>query len=378
MQNIKNWLFALIVGVLIIVIGILVFLILSKGTKTIKISFDTQMETKVEAIKIKEGETFIFPTVKRDGYDFKGWYLNNQLVNEKYKFTKDVTLVAKWEIKSFTVTFNSDGGSNVSSINVKYNEKLTLPDNPTKSGYTFVSWQDASGKEYKGGEILSSDIGLIAIWKANSSSGSNKTPTPTPVPTSTFTIKFNSAGGSSCSDIKVTCGKALPTLPTPIRSGVNFIGWFNSSGQQVRAGQKLECKDITLTAKYTTVTIKNTPTAIPKATTSPKTTTSPVTPTPRIKVTPTPKVSVTSTPIPSGNKTMTIIFNSNGGSSISPMTVNCGEKKLNLPKPTKSGYAFMYWSDITNNRPINVGSILTECKNITVQANWYAIPTNPQ
>ena len=78
----------------------------------------------------------------------EGWYtsLNNgQTFDEKWSFTNnkvttDITLYAKWIINQYTITFNSNGGSSVSSIMQDYATTVSKPTDPTKVGYTFAGW----------------------------------------------------------------------------------------------------------------------------------------------------------------------------------------------------------------------------------------------
>lgn len=70
------------------------------------------------------------------------------------------------EINEFKVTFNTEGGSNVKSINVKCGDTLKLPERPTKEGYEFVSWIDKNETPIYDDALLScNDITLTAKWK---------------------------------------------------------------------------------------------------------------------------------------------------------------------------------------------------------------------
>lgn len=83
----------------------------------------------------------------KEGYNFAGWYTNSSLTGKQYmpydyiKMDSDYTLYAKWERKSYTVTFNANGGScSTSNKTVTQNSTYgTLP-TPTKTGYTFDGW----------------------------------------------------------------------------------------------------------------------------------------------------------------------------------------------------------------------------------------------
>lgn len=65
---------------------------------------------------------------------------------------------------TFTVTFNSNGGSKVSSVTVNAGEKVSKPKTPTKSGYTFSSWK-LDGSAYNFTSAVTKDITLVAEWK---------------------------------------------------------------------------------------------------------------------------------------------------------------------------------------------------------------------
>lgn len=70
------------------------------------------------------------------------------------------------DVKTFTITFDSDGGSKVDNIKVECGKELLLPTNPTKEGYTFVSWVDKNETPILDKALLScEDITLKANWK---------------------------------------------------------------------------------------------------------------------------------------------------------------------------------------------------------------------
>ena len=126
------------------------------------------------------------PTPVRNGYTFDGWYTNSNLTGTKYSAgasytpTKNITLYAKWNANTYTITLNQDGGKGgQSSVTVVSGQvPPTLTSLPTKDGYTFggygiysegkEEWQsvyynaDGTGN----GEYSSaSDITLYAIWE---------------------------------------------------------------------------------------------------------------------------------------------------------------------------------------------------------------------
>ena len=82
-----------------------------------------------------------------------------------------LTIVPKPEIKTYTVTFNSNGGSNVESQIVVENEKAFQPNNQTKEGYTFAGWYLGNTK-YNFNNNVTSNITLTAKWTVKQSSNS--------------------------------------------------------------------------------------------------------------------------------------------------------------------------------------------------------------
>ena len=113
----KNVVIVVSVFVALIIIGVVAFLLLSN--KKVTISFNVDGGTAVESIKVKKGEEVKLPTTTKEGYVFEGWYDGNTKLEEKAKFEKDVTLKANWldeEAETFTITFDSKGGSKVAEL----------------------------------------------------------------------------------------------------------------------------------------------------------------------------------------------------------------------------------------------------------------------
>jgi len=65
---------------------------------------------------------------------------------------------------TYTVTFNTDGGSKVESVRVKRNNKVNKPVDPTKEGYKFVYWM-VNDSEYNFEEPITSDTTITAKWE---------------------------------------------------------------------------------------------------------------------------------------------------------------------------------------------------------------------
>ena len=104
-------------------------------------------------------------TTGAPGYTFAGW--DSEVADT---VTNNATYTAKWEAKSYTVTYESNGGSTVASQTVTHNEKATKPADPTKSGYTFAGWytdKETLTNTYDFGTLVTKDITLYAKWNTN-------------------------------------------------------------------------------------------------------------------------------------------------------------------------------------------------------------------
>ena len=157
--------------------------------KMYNVTFDSDGGTLVKTEQVEESKTVTKPAnPTKAGYEFVEWQLNNKKYDFKSKVTKDITLKAKWkeldntnpgntahptptpntenndEPKVYTITFDTKGGSTINSQSVKGGEKVTKPENPTKSGYDFSGWT-LNGKTYNFDSAVQSNIKLVATWK---------------------------------------------------------------------------------------------------------------------------------------------------------------------------------------------------------------------
>ena len=117
---------------------------------TYTVTFDSQGGSTVSSQTVEDGGLVTEPTAPtKEGETFAGWYKESGCTNA-WDFTTDtvtanVTLYAKWGINTHTVTFDSQGGSTVSSQTVEESGLVTEPTAPTKEGYTFSGWYKESG-----------------------------------------------------------------------------------------------------------------------------------------------------------------------------------------------------------------------------------------
>jgi uncharacterized repeat protein (TIGR02543 family) len=114
---------------------------------TYTVTFDSQGGSAVDPQTVEHGGLATEPTAPRwTGHTFGGWYKESGCINswnfDTDTVTANVTLYAKWTINTYTVTFDSQGGSAVSSQTVKFGRKAAEPEDPTKTGYTFAGWAE--------------------------------------------------------------------------------------------------------------------------------------------------------------------------------------------------------------------------------------------
>lgn len=150
MKNKKEVGIILGVSALIVILGVILFLFLTKK-KTYTVSFNTNGGREIKSIKVKQNESIgNLPKAEKEGYNFLYWVIDGTIIKEDYKVEKDITIEARYEIKvdnvkTYIITFDTDGGSEIQSQEVKENEKIKYPGEPKKDGYKFKMWVNNEG-----------------------------------------------------------------------------------------------------------------------------------------------------------------------------------------------------------------------------------------
>ena len=128
---------------------------------------------------------------------------------------------------NYTVTFDTDGGSEVASQTVPYGGQAAVPAAPAKPGYTFAGWY-LDGKAYDFDAPVTENLTLTANWTVNR-----------------YTITFDTDGGSAIAPITQDYGTAVTAPADPTRTGYTFAGWT----PEIPAAMPAE--DLTIKAKWT-------------------------------------------------------------------------------------------------------------------------------
>ena len=139
------------------------------------------------------------------GYTFGGWNKADGTAWDyaSDKVTDNITLYAKWAANTYTITFDTAGGSEIAPITQDYGTVITAPKAPTREGYTFTGWDRDIPTT-----MPAHNMTVTAQWEINR-----------------YTITFDTAGGSEITPITQDYGTAITAPANPTREGYTFIGW---------------------------------------------------------------------------------------------------------------------------------------------------------
>ncbi len=189
------------------------------NTNKYTITFDTNGGSEIAPITQDYGTEITAPdNPTRKGYTFKGW---DKEIPETMP-AENITVKAQWEINQYTITFDTNGGSEIAPITQDYGTEITAPDNPTRKGYTFKGW-DKEIPEAMPAENMT----VKAQWEINQ-----------------YTITFDTNGGSEIAPITQDYGTEITAPDNPTRKGYTFKGWDKEIPETMPA------ENITITARW--------------------------------------------------------------------------------------------------------------------------------
>ena len=252
------------------------------NTNKYTITFDTNGGSEIAPITQDYGTEITAPdNPTRKGYTFKGW---DKEIPETMP-SENITVKAQWKINQYTIAFDTNGGSEIAPITQDYGTKITAPDNPTRKGYTFKGWDKEIPET-----MPAENITVKAQWKINQ-----------------YTITFDTNGGSEITPITQDYGTKITVPDNPTRKGYTFKGWDKEIPETMPA------ENITVKAQWEI-------------------------------------------------NQYTITFDTNGGSEIAPITQDYGTEITAPDNPTRKGYTFRGWDkEIPETMP---------AENITITARW--------
>lgn len=284
------------------------------------VSFESNGGTSIASDDVQEGDKVTKPTdPSRDGYNFKGWYSDEALdtpFNFNTAIEEDTIIYAKWEkINTYTVTFDSQGGTNVSNQTITEGGTVTQPDAPTRSGYYFLGWYSNEQDWNFSTNTITKDTTLYASWFEIVDVKEK------------FTVTFDTGLGSNVSNQTIEDGSYVVEPNSPTRSGYTFDGWYADDAYNNAWNFTLSTvtSDTTLYAKWTQVVTPDT--------------------------------------------IYTLSFNSNGGSMVTALEIKEGETATQPSDPTRTNFDFEGWyTDSTLTNPFSFSTKITA--DTLLHAKW--------
>ena len=183
--------------------------------------------TGAETCQEKQNERIQRPYEEpiREGYYFRGWYKDadcTQMWDFDDPIPGNMTLYAGWDILSYVIRVRLENGEQNIIINQNYGTPVTVPDDPTREGYTFIGW-DIPFPAKMPAKITT----ITAQWTINQ-----------------YTITFDTAGGSEIDSIEQDYDTAITAPDAPTKEGYTFIGWDTT------VPKKMPAKDMTVKARW--------------------------------------------------------------------------------------------------------------------------------
>jgi uncharacterized repeat protein (TIGR02543 family) len=146
--------------------------------------------------------------------------------------------------KNYTVTFETNGGTEITEVTVEKDGSLTLPANPSKTGYAFDGWfkdEALTTKWNAKTDKVTANITLYAKWNE------------------IFTVTFNANGGSSVAALDIVDGGKATKPTDPTKPGFTFDGWYKEAAltNAWNFAQDVVTQDVTLYAKWNPVAVSS-------------------------------------------------------------------------------------------------------------------------
>ena len=158
----------------------------------------------------------------KTGHEFAGW--SPQFKEGATVPGKDITYTAIWSTNKYTITFDTDGGTEIASITQSYGTEVTRPADPVKTGYTFMRWS-----EEVPATMPATDMNIKAIWQINS-----------------YKVVFV-VDGVEVSNVTQEYGTVITAPKAPEKEGHTFVGW----NPEFKEGTTVPADNVTYTAMWT-------------------------------------------------------------------------------------------------------------------------------
>ena len=210
------------------------------NTYTLSFNVNCNDVATIESSNVIFDQAYTLPAPNRTGYIFDGWYNGNQKVETGiWKKAENLTLTAKWQVITYTISYNLDGGSNNNLNRVNYTVEDAFSINvPEKEGYSFLGWTSSNNNNLQSTiSISKGTIGNIIVsanWSAN-----------------TYNCNLNVNSGDELVNDKFSFTfDDTYTLPEPTKTGYVFSGWYNGDNKVIGSTWKI-ADNVTLIASWT-------------------------------------------------------------------------------------------------------------------------------
>lgn len=189
------------------------------------ITFDSNGGSSIDSLQVDCGSTIsTLEATSKTGFNFIGWYLDNEAFDITKPIDGDTTLLAKYikdeNTEVVTVKFDSNGGSAIRDIEISKGSSVSKPSNPIFIGYKFLGWY-LNDSEFDFSAIINEDITLTAKWRKLENNETNDI-------SNGELAKYNQVGGK-----KVKCsGAYYKDIPEKtVSTGYNdHFNWTFSTG----------------------------------------------------------------------------------------------------------------------------------------------------
>ena len=274
------------------------------------VSFDSNGGSTVASQTVDQEDKATEPIAPTKAhYIFKGWYTDSTL-STPYDFntaiTSAKTLYAKWELETFEVTFDSNGGTTVDSQTIGYNNKVVEPTDPTKPNAEFLGWYKDNNFETPWNfdtDKVTENTTIYAKW------------------VNTYEVTFDSNGGTPVTSQTIRENEKV-VEPIVTKTKAELIGWYTDSSFTTPWNFETDTvtENITLYAKWV--------------------------------------------------NTYEVTFESNGGSTVTSQTIRENEKVVEPTNPTRARFEFKGWyKDALLNTEWNFDTD-TITRDMTLYAKW--------
>lgn len=179
----------------------------------------------------------------------------------------DIEVKAQWELLQYRITVDTDGGPAVDPIVQYYGTPVTAPEDPRKEGHTFAGWSARIPET-----MPAENVSVTALWSVNK-----------------YTIRFDGNGGSDTPSITLDFGSSVPAPPMPRKEGHRFVSWSEPIPSQMPSHDSL------LTAQWEIMKY-------------------------------------------------TLSFDTGEGTQVSPLTQDYGSSVAAPSDPSRTGYTFIGWN----------------------------------